>query len=222
MLAAMLACGPLLLADGTSPRPKPTDYSAQAHVADLTIAAEYQVRSFGAGRSVFVTEDYLVIEVALYSNARDPLVVSANRFQLRVSGSKHPLLAQTPGMVAASLKYPDWERRRVMEARGGVGDTEVIVGRPPVTGRFPGDPTPSQTRLPRPPQAPPQEDRSGAEPETAASPAEVAVEMALPEGSKQLPVAGYLYFPYKGSPRKIKTVDLLYQGPEGSAAVKLK
>ena len=39
---------------------------------------------------------------------------------------------------------------------------------------------------------------------------EVAVKSALPEGETKNPVAGFLYFPYRGKVKGIKTLELVY------------
>ena len=91
----------------------------------------------------------------------------------------------------------------------------MILGRPVPVERFPGDPT-ARRRLP--PRAPEPEDRSGAEKTPEPKAEEVVVETALPEGTQRLPVSGYLYFAYKG---KVKSVELIYDGPEGHAALRL-
>ncbi len=36
------------------------------------------------------------------------------------------------------------------------------------------------------------------------------IRTALPEGSFKGPVSGFLYFPWKGKPKSIKKLDLLY------------
>ncbi|MBI1789687.1 MAG: hypothetical protein HYR60_19305 [Acidobacteria bacterium] len=221
-LAAALLLARLLAADGTTPKQRPSEYTAQATVSSLSIAADYWVRTFGGAGRTFYTNDYLVVEVALYSAAREPATVSTGRFTLRINGKKPALFAQSPGMLAASLKYPDWERRPHLEATAGVGGIDVTAGRPRPTERFPGDPSVSSTRLPRPPKAPEPENPSGEGPAPQAKPEEIAVESALPEGERVLPVSGYLYFAYKGALSKIRTVELVYQGAEGGATLRLK
>jgi hypothetical protein len=44
---------------------------------------------------------------------------------------------------------------------------------------------------------------------------------ALPEGESKMPVSGLLYFPYGGKTKKIKSVELTYQGPAGTGEIKL-
>lgn len=216
--------GPLILllagvafAAGTTPRETASKYAIRASLQGLDLGVEYMVRTIGGDGRTFLVNDYLVVEVALYT-AKNPLTVRTSRFALRVNGKKRPILPQTPGMVAASLKYPDWERRPTMEATAG----PVIFGRPQPAGRFPGDQRPQQERLPAPPKAPNPDDRSGSEPTPKMSPAEIATEHALPEGELVAPVSGYLYFAHKGKPGSIKTVELIYDGPEGNITLRLK
>ena len=45
---------------------------------------------------------------------------------------------------------------------------------------------------------------------------------ALDEGESKMPVAGLLYFPYRAKTKKIKSVELIYQGPAGHAEIKLR
>ncbi len=145
-------------------------------------------------------------------------LVSAAHFRLRVNNKKQTLYSQTPGMVAASLKYPDWHERRGLEGSAGAGNAGVILGTP--SSRFPGD-SRDRRRLPAPPRAPEEENRSGIEraPETKAEDAVVGA--ALPEGPQRGPVAGCLYFPYDGKLKSLKTLELLYEGPRGTASLRL-
>jgi hypothetical protein len=130
-----------------------------------------------------------------------------------MNGKKNLILSQLPGFVAGSLKYTDWSRTTQAEAGVGMGNTGVILGRPVPGERFPGDPT--NRPLPRPPRAP---EAEKPEPDKAE---EVVIESALPEGEARGPVAGFLYFPFKGKPKSIKSLELLYTAPEGTVTLKL-
>ena len=223
-IAFALLFAAVLWAEGTNPKDKPEEYRASAKLEGRTIAADYLTRTFfgdvqGKGQG-FWTQDYLVVEVSVYSPSRDPQTIHAGSFTLRLNGKKQTLLPQSSNFVAASLRYPDWRMRPTLQAGGGIGDAGVRVGGPPVTGRFPGDPRPSQRRLPNPPQAP--QAGSPVEQEPLKTADQAALERALPEGERVPPVSGYLYFPYTGKVKKIKTLELLYQGPGGSATLKLK
>jgi len=196
-------------------RVKPADWPVHSQVKDSAIAAEYMVRTVLAeGRSA-VLRDYLVIEVGFFPAKGKSLLLSTGQFSLRVNGKKIPLLAQTPGMVAASVKYEDWEVRPTVMATGSVGNAGVILGRPQGAERFPGDRRPTQDRLPPTPRAPGQEDRSGIEREPEVKPEEMVSRAALPEGDTAQPVRGYLFFPFKGKTSSIKKLALVYGGPAG-------
>lgn len=202
-------------------RVKPEDWPAHDRAGGTALAAEYTVHTlFRNGQSVLV-RDHLVVEVAVFPRPGKQLLISSGQFTLRINGRKVPLAAQSPGMAAASLKYDDWEMRPTVVAGGGLGNAGVILGRPRSAERFPGDPRPRQERLPRPPQAPQTEDRSGIEKEPQPKPHEIVVEAALPEGEATGPVRGFLYFPFKRKPKDIRKLELLYSGPAGDAVLKL-
>jgi hypothetical protein len=207
-----------LLAEAIPARPKPEEYKTQQKLGKITLAAEFHMHTLPGGRRNFLTEDYVVVEVAVYPAKGLPIVVSNGHFVLRLNGKKPGLMAQSPGFVAAAMKYPDWEQRRTVELGGGVGDGGVIVGRPRTEPRFPGDQRPPQRPVPEPPKAP------GIEPERVEEiTAEEAIRsMALEEGMVDLPIAGYLYFPLKGKLKRPGTVELIYSGPAGDATLKLQ
>jgi hypothetical protein len=213
---------PLLLAAifyQAQPRVKPVDYPAHAVTPKLGLGAEYMAHSLLAGgQSIFIS-DYLVIEVEVFPAVQSSVMVSQNHFTLRVNGKKPALLSQSPGMAAASVKYPDWERRPTLEAGVGLGDGAVIAGRPRHEPRFPGDQ--ARRPLPPPPQAPTPEDRSGLDREQKEPAHEIVAKAGLPEGETAKPVKGILLFPHRGKPASIKKLELLYHGPGGEAAIVL-
>ena len=45
---------------------------------------------------------------------------------------------------------------------------------------------------------------------------------ALPEGERTLPVAGLIFFQYRGKSKGIHSVQLIYEGPAGKATVALQ
>lgn len=208
-----------VLSAGVEPRPRASDYPATAQTEAARFGAEYLVRSVSAQNQTFLVNDYLVVEVAVYPEGGRRFPLAAGHFTLRVNGKKTALLPQTPGMVAASLKYPDWERRTELVLGGGVGDTGVVFGRRDPVERFPGDPRPRQSRLPTPPRVPTAAPE--AEKEPTPPPEELVIQAALPEGEIRGPVAGYLYFAYKEKPRKIRKLELLYSGPAGDCVLRL-
>jgi hypothetical protein len=217
-VAMLFLCGAF---GQTTPRDKVADYPAHAMDGRTGVAAEYLVHSIPAGMQTFIASDYLVVEVAVFPVPGEPIEISTSTFTLRLNGKKEAISPEGPGFVAASVKYPEWEQRKNVEVQGGIGDTGVVLGRPPVVGRFPGDPTPQQSRLPRGPTAPPPDDRNGIEKEDPARAEDVIAQKALPEGRAEKPLSGYLYFRYRGKTKSIKSLELVYAGKSGPVTLKL-
>ena len=211
----------LLHAQGTTPKAKPGDYPVHAQLPGMNIAAEYLVHSVPVNGGALDAKDYLVFEVAIYPESGGTPLLSSGDFTLRINNRKTVLFAQTPGMVAASIKYPDWEVRPTLEATAGVGNMDVILGRPPVTSRFPGDPRPDQNRLPRQPRVPDQTRPEGQE-QAAREPVDVSIgRMALPEGAPHGPVSGYLFFAFQGKTKSIRSLELLYASGDRATAIRI-
>src|SRR5438552_387234 len=80
-------------------------YPAHLALGERTLAAEYLARSIPVPGGSLLTEDYLVIDVAWFGPKYDSFALSSSHFTLRMNGRKTPILTQTPGLVAASLKY---------------------------------------------------------------------------------------------------------------------
>lgn len=200
---------------------KATDYPVHADVGTVSIGAEYLVHSIPAHSQTFFAPDYLVVEVAVFPGRQEPVEIGTNTFTLRINGRKEIIFHDTPGFVAASLTYPDWEQRRRAEVQAGIGDAGVTIGRPPAVGRFPDDPTPGHSRLPPAPKAPTPEDQHGVEQDSPQSVDEALAQVALADGPASKPVAGYIFFHYRAKAKSIKSVDLVYQGKQGSVTLKL-
>lgn len=192
---------------GIEIRKSPADYPVHGEVADFKVGAEYLVQSFLAEGQSFSTEKYLIVEAGIFPGGEANIPkgeanIDAQRFNLRING-KRLLAAQTPGMVAASLKYPDWTYKPSLEASAGTPDGRgVVLGRRTSVARFPGDnrrpPTPEE-RNPSPEEPlnrPPDYDH-------------LVKRSALPEGKFNRPVAGFLYFPFDGKLKSIRSVELL-------------
>jgi hypothetical protein len=150
LLVCFAAFCAVLNAQGTRPKENPTEYPAHADVNGVTIAAENVGHSITSEYGAYFARDYLVVDVAIFSKNKRPLRFSPANFSLRLNGKKTPLLAQTPGIVAASIKYDDWSEHPRMMGSGGAGDTGVTLGGPKPQGRFPGDPN-GNPRVPQPP-----------------------------------------------------------------------
>ena len=190
----LLLYASLCLAD---PRAKPTDYPAHAESEHLAIGAEYLVRSFSNGRQTYFVPGYLVVDTAVYPHGS--LVMNQSHFKL-VMNQQTTLAPQAPNMVAYSLKNIGYLDSG--QTRGG--------------SQFPGDsrgnPPPQPTQAPDPlhPERDPNETADAALTRT-----------ALPEGETHSPQSGFLYFPFEGKTKKIKSLDLVYTDDAGSLTVKL-
>jgi hypothetical protein len=218
-VSLFLVAATLLAQHVEQPRAKAADYPAHASLKSLALGADFMVHTFSGRGKTFLTEDHLVVEVAVYPSTGVRPMVAHSHFVLRING-KGQIMSQPPQFVAAALKYPDWHTKPSVVADARVGDSGVIIGREPRAQRFPNDPRPSQERLPMP-RAPEPADRSGIEKE-AVSPAEVCIEQALPEGPAAGPIRGYVYFPFKGKMKSVKKVELLYSAEGEQATLMLR
>ena len=102
----------------------PSDYPANGVAADFKLGAEYMVNSFSAQEESFTVDHYLIVEIGVFPQGEAN--IDLRRFTLRING-KTSLMTQTPGMVAASVKYPDWTSKPEMTAAAG----PILIGRPP-------------------------------------------------------------------------------------------
>ena len=151
------------------------------------------------------TESHLVVEVKVTAAKGRPVRVTQQQFRLRLNGAKFPLPADTPGMAAAAIQYPDWDKDRGVEATAG----PVTVGRPRPQARFPDDP---HTRNVQGPDGL-AEGKSLQEAMTGA---------AWSDGDVVAERSGLLFFPWKGKVAKIRTLELLWQGEGEERVVKLR
>jgi len=206
----------LAAAAWSQPREKASDYPEHAKLADREIGAEYLVHSIPVERGVLVASDYLVVEVAVFPLTLAGVAVSSGQFTLRINGKKAPVYAQSPGMVAASLKYPDYERTRPqLVAQAG----PVIIGGTQPVSRFPGDP--SARRPPRVEQAPDAPDRGATDQESQIPIEDQVTRAALADEHTTRPRRGVLFFPYQGKTKSIRSLELVCEPGEGLAPVKI-
>jgi len=206
-LAILLLCTASVRA--VEPRAQPSDYPAHTEAGDVVFAAEFTLHSFGGAEQQQVAEDFLTFDVALYPKPGTRLDVSLARFALRLNHRKESIQPVAPGVVASALKYPPAARGPKLTARSG--DATLVYGQERRVGRFPDDARPAQSRFPLP-RAPEPVDRSGAEPRPAPRPEEVVAESALPDGPARGPVGGYLFFPSREKPSRIRSIELLFDG----------
>jgi hypothetical protein len=198
------------------PREKASDYPGHVKLADREIGAEYLVHSVPVERGVLVASDYLVVEVAVFPLTQVGVAVSSAQFTLRINGKKTTVYPQSTGMVAASMKYPDYENthpRLVAE----VGP--VIIGAPRPVARFPGDP--SAQRQPPAAPAPDAPDQGATEKESQLPIEEQVKRAALADEHTTRPRRGVLFFPYHGKTKSIHSLELVYEPVEGAPPVKI-
>lgn len=149
------------------------------------------------------SDDHIVVEVKVTVPRGRPVRVTASQFRLRVNGEKAGLVADSPGMAAAAVQYPDWSQRPRVEGQAG----PVIIGRPAPVPRFPGD----NSR------------RAGPYQESGPPVSERLERAAWPEGEVHSATTGLLFFPWRGKVAKIKKLELAWEGPSGEQlSVKLR
>jgi hypothetical protein len=151
---------PTLIVQGTEPKAKTDDYEAHGRSGKVEIGAEFMVRSFSRGNAMYIANDYIMVEIALYAPKGESVEIGYLDFQLRINGKKQTLLPQNPYMVAASVAHPDWQAEKPgVEATAGAGNARVILGGPPRTPLPTGDPPGSEG--PTIPQVPKQDAPEG-------------------------------------------------------------
>ena len=192
---------------GTRPKGSPEEYPVHAQDGTTGIGAEFMVHSFSGGEEMYLAKDYLVVEVALFPAKGQAIEVNAAAFWLVVNGRKPGLGAQAPSAVAASLARPEWHNGPHVEMAGGLGNAQVVLGRPPHSS-IPGNRDPTAPGPDGPPA--PKDDPNGGEARPRPTPAALVVETALPPGPRKGPVSGFLYFAFTGKTSSIKSLELIY------------
>jgi len=184
---------------GTPPRVAPTDYQASAKAGVVTIAADFDQHSVPTPEQLLTTEDYVVVEVALYGPPDARSQISLDDFTLRINNSKKPALhAQSFVVVLSSVKDPEWSPP---ESQAKKSSTSIGTG-----GNDPGSPPPV-VHVPI---------------ELQRAMAQHIQKASLPLGDRPLPQAGLLFFQYRGKAEKINSVDLYYAGPAGKSTLELQ
>src|SRR5579863_5880862 len=186
---------------GLPPRATPADYQFQAKVGSVTVAAEFAGHSVPTPEGPLSTEDFIVVEVGLFGPQGSKLVLQPSDFSLRINGKKAPVPTTPVGLVLKSLKDPTWEPPETTNAgpksKGGL-----------TSGNSGGDAT--APSLPPIIHVPIELQRSWNK---------RAQKASLPEGDRALPQAGLLFFEHSG---KVKSAELLYEGPAGKAKLTIQ
>lgn len=186
-------------AGGLPPRASPAEYQFRVQAGKVTIAAEFMghgVPTLEGGP--YSDEDYVIVEAALFGPAGMRLAMSYQDFSLRINGKK----MATPGApyvtVFHSLKDPDWEPPEKKQ-----GGTTVVNGG--ATGQ--NSDLPHLSKMPI---------------EMLRAMQQRVMKVSMGEGDRPLPQAGLLYFDYSGDIKKIRSMELIYEGPAGKATLTLR
>ena len=179
------------------PRLAPTDYQSHVQAGAVTIAAEFVGHAVPTPQETLSTEDYVVVEVALFGPPEPRLKLSLDDFSLRVNRKKTVLANQPFGMAFPSLKNPE------LEPPSSAAKSKSSVG---TGGQSESAPTPV-FHLP---------------PEVKHAMQQHVQKAALPEGDRVLPLAGLIFFQYRGKTQGIQSLELIYNGPAGKASLALQ
>ena len=186
---------------GLPPRATPADYQYQAKVGTVTIGAEFAEHSVPTPEGPLSTESFVVVEVGVFGPSGARLTLSPSDFSLRINGKK-PTPSSQYLLILKSLKDPTWEAPELAKAEpkskggltsGGGGGSDI-----------------SNPALPPIVHVPIELQRSWNK---------RAEKASLPEGDRVLPQAGLLFFDHSG---KVKSAELLYDGPAGKGKLTIQ
>ena len=200
--------------EGTPPKPSASEYPITRHWASLDLGADYLVHSFGTGEQMYMAENFLVVEVALYPEKGESVSVEYGPFSLRINGKKTVLLPLAPEFAARNLNRRDPYQSGGPMAGINLGGIGIGTGGGQRGGGSPMPGGPDDRRLPSPPRV--DGDDSDMKPVVRAE--DILVRTALPAGTFKGPVSGFLYFPYPGKASSVKTAELWFH----DVALKLK
>ncbi len=197
------AIGAPIESKGLPPRATPADYQAQTKAGTVTIAAEFAGHSVPTAQGPLTTEDFVVVEMGLFGAPDARMKISADDFSLRINEKKAALPTRPFGMVLSSVKDPEWQppeqeaksKSKTGLSSGGNGD-QADPNAPPPPVKIPI--------------------------EVQRAMAQRVQKATLPEGDRTLPVAGLIYFQYRGKTQGIHSVELIYDGPAGKATLALQ
>jgi hypothetical protein len=188
-------------AKGMPPRTSPTEYLSQGKAGAVIIAAEFKGHNVPTLQGPLTTEDYVTVELGIFGGPDSKMKLSAEDFSLRVNGKKG-LATQPYGLVIGNVKDPEWiapeppaQKKSALNTGGGGGG-----------GQDQQDSTPKVVHIPI---------------EVQRAMAQRVLKATLPEGTRALPVAGLIYFQYRGKEKGIKSMELVYNGPAGKATIEL-
>ena len=184
------------------PRATPADYFAHAAAGTVTIAAEFAGHGIASPQGVLISEEYVMVEAAFFGPPDARLTIAASDFSLRINGKKTVLPSQPYGLVGKEAKDPEWvppegtDKPKSKGSMGSSGGGQEAGAPPPLPPKVPVELRRNwQARIQR---------------------------AALTEGDRALPQAGLLFFQHRGKIENVRSVELIYTGPAGSATLTLQ
>ena len=184
---------------GIPPRATPGDYQAHAEAGDITIGAEFKGHSIPTSEAVYLNEDYVAVEVGLFGPPDARVKLSHDDFTLRIDGKKTILTGQPYAAVFKSLKDPEW-----IPPGGADSKSKSSIS----TGGAKND-----NSLPTVVHMPIELERAMDQ---------RVQKAALLEGDRPLPAAGLVFFEHRGRTARIRSIELIYTGPNGKATLALQ
>ena len=181
------------------PRASATDYLAHVQAGTLTIAAEFKGHSIPTAQGPLTSEEYVSVELGLFGPPEARTTISVEHFSLRINGKKTTLPGLPYGMVVGNLKDPEYEQPEAAEKK-----SKTSMGS---KGGGQDDAPPAVVKIPVP---------------VLRAMAQRTQRAALPEGDRALPQAGLIFFQYRGKTDKLRSIELLYDGPAGKATLALQ
>jgi hypothetical protein len=185
---------------GLPPRATPGDYQYHVQAGTLTMCGEFMGHGVPTEEGgPYSTENYVVVEAALYGAPGARIQLSYKDFSLRINGKKQAEPAQPYVTVFPNLKDPEWEppssaisqaTTSISGAGGSQSDRTKVVPKMPMDLRH----TMEQRVL----------------------------KASISEGERALPQAGLLFFEYHGETKGIHTMELIYSGPAGKATLAIQ
>ncbi|HME07974.1 MAG TPA: hypothetical protein VKG25_13040 [Bryobacteraceae bacterium] len=201
-ISALLVTVTVLSAQGIPPRASASDYLTQGKAGDVTIAAEFLGHSIPTSTNILASDEYVAVEIGLYgATDSSRLKISHEDFSLRINGKKNPVPADPYELVYKSLRDPDLEPTAAEQkektsslSTGGKNASEA-------------NPPPPKFHIPM---------------DVLRAMEQRVQKASLPELERPLPVAGLIFFVYRGKAQSIHSVELIYSGPAGKATLELQ
>ena len=186
-------------AKGLPARASADEYQSKAQAGSYTIGADFTEHSVPTPDAIYSTEDYVVVEAAIFGPPDARLKLSPEDFSLRINDKKSALPSQSVELVAHSLKDPNWAPPNPdkEKSKTGISSGSKDNGEPPL----------SVIHMPMDLQLAMQKRVKN---------------VVMLGGDRALPQAGLLFFEYRGKAKGIHSLELIYSGPAGKATVALQ